>query len=187
MTSTHSAFRGILFGQVSDGLPLQREELLYVVEIRRIVLTEEVGGVGALVLVQREAREGDGRPLLQQHVPDIVRSVVTAVRQALDDVALDLMGAERKGLRLRQGELAMGRASFTSSHRLARARRRLMVEPLRPVWAARSSRGRPSCISLANADASSRGVRFSRWMFSTVARRSRSSVERPERMSTGTA
>jgi hypothetical protein len=105
-------FHSILFGQGRDGLPLQRKELLHVVEVGRDVLAEEIGGVGALVLLQREAREGDGRPLLQEHVPDIVRVVVIAVRQSLDDVALGLMTAEREGLGLRQGEHAMSQGLF---------------------------------------------------------------------------
>ena len=75
-----------------------------------------------------------------------------AVRQPLHDVALGLMGAESEGLGLRQGELRRSsRAAFASSHKPASARRRLMVETLRPVWAVRSSREAPSCISLANA------------------------------------
>jgi hypothetical protein len=41
---------------------------------------------------------------------------VIAVRQSLDDVELGLMAAERKGLGLRQGELAMGQGLF---HRIA--------------------------------------------------------------------
>ena len=59
----------------------------------------------------KRARATEGR-WLQQHVPDILRVVVIAVRQSLDDVALGLMGAEREGLGLRQGELAMGQGLF---------------------------------------------------------------------------
>jgi len=81
-------------------------------QIGRGVLAEQVGGAGTLILLQREAREGDGRPLCQEHVPDVVRGVVRAVRQSLDDVALGLMTAEREGLGLRQGELAMGQGLF---------------------------------------------------------------------------
>ena len=166
-------FCGVCFGQGRDGLPLQREELLHVVEIDRGVLAEEVRGQGALVLLQRKSREGDGRPQLQEHVPDIVRVVVIAIRQPLQDVVLGLMRAEGEGLGLRQGDLATCQRRF---HLVAQARQgqaALDGRCAQAVRAASSSRGSPSCISLANAEASSRGVRFSRWTFSTVARRRR--------------
>ena len=166
---------------------MQRKELLHVVEIRRGVLAEEIGGVGALVLLQREAREGGGRPLVQQHVPDILRVIVIAIRQSLDDVALCLMGAEREGLGLRQGDLAMGQGLFRLVAQVRKGEAALDGGGAQAGLGGEFLQRRPSCISLANADASSRGVRFSRWTFSTVARRKPSSAERPERMSTGTA
>src|SRR5262249_50322602 len=108
VTSTHAALASWMLDQLVHGFFLQPEKLPSVIEIRGLVLGEEVGRDGTDVLLQRKNRQSHSGTGVQHCRLDVVGTELGTAFDLLKDGPLHVIAAQGQRLRLGHADNAEG-------------------------------------------------------------------------------